>query len=76
MLKNRSFDCLLGMLYPAGNDEHGGCYDHVLPPSVTPPGGPNPDGFDFSSFGVRVPAVIVSPYARRQRHPTCRTDTV
>lgn len=45
-------------------DEHGGCYDHVVPPPATPPGGPNRDGFDFSSFGVRVPAVIVSPYVR------------
>jgi phospholipase C len=45
-------------------DEHGGCYDHVVPPAATPPGGPTPDGFDFSRFGVRVPAVIVSPYVR------------
>ncbi len=43
-------------------DEHGGCYDHVLPPAATPPGGPAPDGFGFGQFGVRVPAVIVSPY--------------
>jgi phospholipase C len=43
-------------------DEHGGCYDHVVPPAATPPGGPSPDGFDFSSYGVRVPAVIVSPW--------------
>ncbi len=43
-------------------DEHGGCYDHVVPPKATPPGGPTPDGYDFSGFGVRVPAVIVSPY--------------
>ena len=45
-------------------DEHGGCYDHVVPPRATPPGGPTPDGFAFDSFGVRVPAVIVSPYVR------------
>ena len=45
-------------------DEHGGNYDHVPPPSgATPPG----DGtvgefnFDFTRFGVRVPAVLVSP---------------
>jgi phospholipase C len=43
-------------------DEHGGCYDHVVPPSAIPPGGPTSDGFDFDVFGVRVPAVIVSPY--------------
>jgi phospholipase C len=43
-------------------DEHGGCFDHVVPPAATPPGGPYPNGFDFGTFGVRVPAVIVSPY--------------
>ncbi len=45
-------------------DEHGGCYDHVQPPPATPPGGPYSDGFDFSYFGPRVPAVIISPYVR------------
>ena len=46
-------------------DEHGGCYDHVVPPAATSPGGQTPDGFDFGYFGVRVPAVIVSPYVQR-----------
>lgn len=45
-------------------DEHGGCYDHVPPPAATSPGGQVPDGFKFDRFGVRVPAVIVSPYVR------------
>ncbi len=45
-------------------DEHGGCYDHVPPPAAVSPGGPYPDGFRFDRFGVRVPAVIVSPYVR------------
>jgi phospholipase C len=44
-------------------DEHGGCYDHVPPPVATPP---QPqagiDGFLFDRYGVRVPAVIISPY--------------
>jgi len=43
-------------------DEHGGCFDHVVPPAATPPDVLRPDGFDFGYFGVRVPAVIVSPY--------------
>jgi phospholipase C len=46
-------------------DEHGGCYDHVVPPAAVPPGEavrPAPDDYGFSSFGVRVPAVIVSPW--------------
>jgi phospholipase C len=45
-------------------DEHGGCYDHVVPPAATPPDNLRPDGFDFGTFGVRVPAVIVSPHVR------------
>jgi phospholipase C len=44
-------------------DEHGGLYDHVPPPSgATPPDAtPGEFGFDFKRFGVRVPAVLVSP---------------
>jgi phospholipase C len=44
-------------------DEHGGLYDHVPPPSgATPPDStPGEFGFDFTRFGVRVPAVLVSP---------------
>ncbi len=48
-------------------DEHGGFYDHVEPPSATPPGdkeheGINESGFTFAQLGPRVPAVIVSPF--------------
>jgi phospholipase C len=45
-------------------DEHGGCYDHVPPPfGATPPDAtPGEFGFDFTRFGVRVPAVLVSPF--------------
>jgi phospholipase C len=44
-------------------DEHGGNYDHVSPPGgATPPDAtPGEFGFDFTRFGVRVPAVLVSP---------------
>lgn len=50
-------------------DEHGGFYDHVKPCRATPPGDGIPEGqltrnalgFDFAHYGVRVPAVIVSP---------------
>jgi len=45
-------------------DEHGGLYDHVPPPEG-PQYVPNPKhdpDFDFSRLGVRVPAVLVSPY--------------
>jgi phospholipase C len=47
-------------------DEHGGCFDHVVPPVATSPDGKMPDGFDFGYFGVRVPAVIISPYVRAE----------
>ncbi|KJL29966.1 alkaline phosphatase family protein [Microbacterium oxydans] len=49
-------------------DEHGGCYDHVPPPSATKP---TPDtgagemGFTFDRLGCRVPAIAVSAYTRR-----------
>ncbi len=44
-------------------DEHGGCYDHVPPPSgaVPPDDNKGEYGFDFTRFGVRVPTVLVSP---------------
>jgi len=48
-------------------DEHGGFYDHVVPPKATAPGdgvirpGMNTYGFDFKQYGVRVPAVVCSP---------------
>jgi phospholipase C len=48
-------------------DEHGGFYDHVPPPVAVPPGDTAPGskynqyGFTFDQYGVRVPAVIVSP---------------
>jgi phospholipase C len=45
-------------------DEHGGCYDHVVPPPAASPDDLRADGFDFGTFGVRVPAVIVSPHVR------------
>ena len=55
-------------------DEHGGFYDQMIPPAAPPPGDaalnaqkaktpPNPP-FAFDQFGVRVPAVIVSPWVK------------
>jgi phospholipase C len=44
-------------------DEHGGYYDHVSPPwAATPPDTSAGEfGFAFNRFGVRVPAIFVSP---------------
>jgi phospholipase C len=45
-------------------DEHGGCYDHVPPPLAVPPDNTHPQPFGFDRYGVRVPAVLVSPYIK------------
>lgn len=47
-------------------DEHGGLYDHAVPPSCVSPDDiscPSPS-FDFTLLGPRVPAVIISPYVQ------------
>ncbi len=49
------------------HDEHGGYYDHVPPPAAPRPDHRGPEGggpWRFDRYGFRVPAVIVSPYAR------------
>jgi phospholipase C len=45
-------------------DEHGGFYDRVPPPKTTPPreGQKGDYDFGFDILGVRVPAIVVSPY--------------
>jgi phospholipase C len=57
--------CALVVLY----DEHGGLYDHVTPgEAVSPDGKSSADPpFDFRRLGLRVPAVVVSPYIERGR---------
>jgi phospholipase C len=49
-------------------DEHGGCYDHVPPPTGSAAPNPKPvsnDGsFKFDRFGVRVPTIIISSYVQ------------
>ncbi|MEO6421014.1 MAG: alkaline phosphatase family protein [Polyangiaceae bacterium] len=54
-------------------DEHGGLYDHVVPPKACPPddkapifdpGDPTAPGV-FDQEGVRVPLLVVSPYAKK-----------
>jgi phospholipase C len=48
-------------------DENGGFYDHVQPPAAVPPGDLFTSsyvqhGFPFDRLGVRVPALVISPY--------------
>ena len=59
-------------------DEHGGCYDHVPPPSapqcdvaiapdvIIPASQPGGAGFKFDRLGPRVPAILVSAYTKPQ----------
>jgi phospholipase C len=52
-------------------DEHGGFYDHVAPPAAVPPGDTTPASkhnqshFTFERYGVRVPAIVISPFVPR-----------
>ncbi|MDB5815805.1 MAG: phospholipase [Rhodocyclales bacterium] len=44
-------------------DEHGGFYDHVVPPAaIAPDDKRDASGFGFDQYGPRVPAVLVSPW--------------
>jgi phospholipase C len=52
---------LLVVLY----DEHGGFYDHLPPPAAVPPDAHTLPNFSFDRLGVRVPALLVSPWAER-----------
>ena len=58
---------LLVILY----DEHGGFYDHVVPPTkaknpiVVAPDEYTTD-FNFEQLGLRVPAILVSPWIKQQ----------
>ena len=52
--------CLFVLLY----DEHGGFYDHVPPPAAVVPDATSAatPQFRFDRLGVRVPAILVSPW--------------
>jgi phospholipase C len=48
-------------------DEHGGFYDHIVPPATVHPGDSildasnNHNNFNYTQLGVRVPTIIISP---------------
>jgi len=52
-------------------DEHGGQYDHVVPPAACPPDDlapklePGDPDKPFDQYGLRVPFIVVSPYAKK-----------
>jgi phospholipase C len=45
-------------------DEHGGFYDHVPPPAAVPPD-EHAEEYRFDRLGVRVPALLISPWVER-----------
>ena len=53
--------CLLLIVY----DEHGGFYDHVATPKDATPPDKYQSQFKFDRYGVRVPAILISPYIRK-----------
>lgn len=46
-------------------DEHGGFYDHVTPPATVAPD-EKTSKYSFSQLGVRVPAILVSPWVGKR----------
>jgi len=52
-------------------DEHGGLWDHMPPPEACPPGDfpadvePGDPPGDFDRYGIRVPMIVVSPFAKQ-----------
>jgi phospholipase C len=64
-------------------DEHGGIYDHVIPPACMPDGfAASGDAtgtgrpFNFDRLGVRVPAVLISPWITKGTVVTGPAGTV
>lgn len=47
-------------------DEHGGLFDHMAPPAAIPPDGYCQNDFKFDRFGVRVPAIFISPLINKR----------
>ena len=43
-------------------DESGGLFDHVPPPKACPP---SPDQAEFNQLGIRVPLLVLSPWAKK-----------
>jgi phospholipase C len=58
--------CLFIVLH----DEHGGLFDHETPPDAVKPDRFPTSGFGFDRLGLRVPAILVSPYVERDTDPT------
>lgn len=42
-------------------DEHGGLFDHIIPPASIAPDDHFEQGFYFDRYGVRIPTLLISP---------------
>jgi phospholipase C len=56
-----SADLWASTLLVVAYDEHGGFYDHVAPPAAAPPDD-HCEEWTFDRLGVRVPAILISPW--------------
>jgi phospholipase C len=66
----RSYDDLWNStLLVIAYDEHGGFYDHVTPPSAPPPDEHRQE-YTFDQFGIRVPAILASPWVEARVEQT------
>jgi phospholipase C len=47
-------------------DEHGGTFDHVVPPTTIAPDqlSASPQNFNFTRLGIRVPTILISPHVQ------------
>ena len=55
-------------------DEHGGFFDHVVPPAITTNPPAHAEYRPFSTLGVRVPAFVISPFVEPGRVVTQQFD--
>jgi len=91
----RNSPCWEDTLLVVTFDENGGLYDHVFPPTTTPPDSDEPvvtqstrgscgnswvldSQFDFSLLGLRIPALLISPWlaAGVDTHPYQNTSVI
>lgn len=67
-------------------DENGGIYDHVVPPQTVSPFAPGevkhgtttqgqPTAFDFTLLGLRVPALLISPWLAKGKVESTQYQT-
>jgi phospholipase C len=51
-------------------DEHGGLFDHVTPESAVSPFTTPVKGYDYRTYGVRVPTLFINPHVKQGLFPS------